>query len=413
MQQAFVHARRGAFLRRFLSRIMAISDSGGGTITDDAPVQMLSEIFAIVHGSLAGESAFLSTVFSPALSTNYSLSTSSTDEGSTPLSLSKLLSDIASGISTPMAIRVSAVLDDAQTLAEAVRCLDTILFYKDKLSQLVSGDVSTSSPSGSSIITTLLQATARAQGRAEQILTSFTEQMRSQPISIPTRLTPAALTADTCTELQALLQSASGQILSDSLSIHLDIPRFVQTIVEPLLAYCRASSEGMGLINTSIWMINNAASIQSSLTQYPYTSETVQMLAGEVAAWEDQCVAQISNDILRSTGAILALSQQRDAIASASSVDVDPSKSINTQQRVNDALSALTALIRLVSQPNVFNTLDAISHPKVRARTKRDVGSLLCSAYSRLRAIVTDSYSQSGVNLSLEGFPVELEVLTI
>lgn len=411
MQQAFVHARRGAFLRRFLSRIMAISDSGGGTITDDAPVQMLSEIFAIVHGSLAEESAFLSTVFSPALSTNYSLST---DEGSTPLSLSKLLSDIASGISTPMAIRVSAVLDDAQTLAEAVRCLDTILFYKDKLSQLVSGDGSTSSPSGSSIITTLLQATARAQGRAEQILTSFTEQMRSQPISIPTRLTPAALTADTCAELQALLQSASGQILSDSLSIHLDIPRFVQTIVEPLLAYCRASSEGMGLINTSIWMINNAASIQSSLTQYPYTSETVQMLAGEVAAWEDQCVAQISNDILRSTGAILALSQQRDAIASASSVDVDPSKSINTQQRVNDALSALTALIRLVSQPNVFNTLDAISHPKVRARTKRDVGSLLCSAYSRLRAIVTDSSSQSGVNLSLEGFPIELEgVLTI
>ena len=411
MQQAFVHARRGAFLRRFLSRIMAVSDSGGGTITDDAPVQMLSEIFAIVHGSLAEESAFLSTVFSPALSTNYSLST---DEGSAPISLSKLLSDIASGISTPMAIRVSAVLDDAQTLAEAVRCLDTILFYKDKLSQLVSGDGSTSSPSGSSIITTLLQATARAQGRAEQILTSFTEQMRSQPISIPTRLTPAALTADTCAELQALLQSASGQILSDSLSIHLDIPRFVQTIVEPLLAYCRASSEGMGLINTSIWMINNAASIQSSLTQYPYTSETVQLLAGEVAAWEDQCVAQISNDILRSTGAILALSQQRDAIASASSVDVDPSKSINTQQRVNDALSALTALIRLVSQPNVFNTLDAISHPKVRARTKRDVGSLLCSAYSRLRAIVTDSSSQSGVNLSLEGFPIELEgVLTI
>jgi hypothetical protein len=411
MQQAFVHARRGAFLRRFLSRIMAVSDSGGGTITDDAPVQMLSEIFAIVHGSLAEESAFLSTVFSPALLTNYSLST---DEGSTPISLSKLLSDIASGISTPMAIRVSAVLDDAQTLAEAVRCLDTILFYKDKLSQLVSGDGSTSSPSGSSIITTLLQATARAQGRSEQILTSFTEQMRSQPISIPTRLTPAALTADTCAELQALLQSASGQILSDSLSIHLDIPRFVQTIVEPLLAYCRASSEGMGLINTSIWMINNAASIQSSLTQYPYTSETVQMLAGEVAAWEDQCVAQISNDILRSTGAILALSQQRDAIASASSVDVDPSKSINTQQRVNDALSALTALIRLVSQPNVFNTLDAISHPKVRARTKRDVGSLLCSAYSRLRAIVTDSSSQSGGNLSLEGFPIELEgVLTI
>jgi hypothetical protein len=411
MQQAFVHARRGAFLRRFLSRIMAVSDSGGGTITDDAPVQMLSEIFAIVHGSLAEESAFLSTVFSPALLTNYSLST---DEGSTPISLSKLLSDIASGISTPMAIRVSAVLDDAQTLAEAVRCLDTILFYKDKLSQLVSGDGSTSSPSGSSIITTLLQATARAQGRSEQILTSFTEQMRSQPISIPTRLTPAALTADTCAELQALLQSASGQILSDSLSIHLDIPRFVQTIVEPLLAYCRASSEGMGLINTSIWMINNAASIQSSLTQYPYTSETVQMLAGEVAAWEDQCVAQISNDILRSTGAILALSQQRDAIASASSVDVEPSKSINTQQRVNDALSALTALIRLVSQPNVFNTLDAISHPKVRARTKRDVGSLLCSAYSRLRAIVTDSSSQSGGNLSLEGFPIELEgVLTI
>jgi hypothetical protein len=133
------------------------------------------------------------------------------------------------------------------------------------------------------------------------------------------------------------------------------------------------------------------------------------MLAGEVAAWEDQCVAQISNDILRSTGAILALSQQRDAISSASSVDLDPSKSISTQQRANDALSALTALIRLVSQPNVFNSLDAISHPKVRARTKRDVGSLLCSAYSRLRAIVTDASSQEGVNLSLEGFPVELE----
>ena len=423
MQQAFVHARRGAFLRRFLSRIMAIADTGG-SITDDAPVQMLSEIFAIVHGSLAEENAFLSTVFSPALSSNYSsvLFSSLPDESNAPLSLAKLLSDIANGISTPMAIRVSAVLDDAQTIAEAVKCLDTILFYKDKLSQLIGGDgSSTSTTTTTSILSTLSQAAIRAQSRAEQILASFTEQTRSYPISIPTRLTAAPLTADTCSELQALLQAASGQILSDSLSNYLDIPRFVQAIVEPLLAYCRASSEGMGLINTSIWMINNAASVQASLTQHPYTSETVQMLAGEVAAWEDQCVAQISNDVLRSTGAILVLSQQRDAVAAASATSdeaVDPSKSINAQQRANEALSSLTALMRLVSQPNVFSTLDAISHPKVRARTKRDVGSLVCSAYSRVRATLMDASplglaTQPGVASALEGFPRELEgVLT-
>lgn len=423
MQQAFVHARRGAFLRRFLSRIMAIADTGG-SITDDAPVQMLSEIFAIVHGSLAEESAFLSTVFSPALSSNYSSVSFSSlpDESNAPLSLAKLLSDIANGISTPMAIRVSAVLDDAQTIAEAVKCLDTILFYKDKLSQLIGGDgSSTSTTTTTSILSTLSQAAIRAQSRAEQILASFTEQTRSYPISIPTRLTAAPLTADTCSELQALLQAASGQILSDSLSNYLDIPRFVQAIVEPLLAYCRASSEGMGLINTSIWMINNAASVQASLTQYPYTSETVQMLAGEVAAWEDQCVAQISNDVLRSTGAILVLSQQRDAVAAASATTdeaADPSKSINAQQRANEALSSLTALMRLVSQPNVFSTLDAISHPKVRARTKRDVGSLVCSAYSRVRATLMDASplglaTQPGVASALEGFPRELEgVLT-
>jgi len=321
-----------------------------------------------------------------------------------------------------MAIRVSAVLDDAQTIAEAVKCLDTILFYKDKLSQLVGGDgSSTTTTSSTSILSTLSQAAFRAQSRAEQILASFTEQTRSYPISIPTRLTAAPLTADTCSELQALLQAASGQILSDSLSNYLDIPRFVQTIVEPLLAYCRASSEGMGLINTSIWMINNAASVQASLTQYPYTSETVQMLAGEVAAWEDQCVAQISNDVLRSTGAILVLSQQRDAVAAASVASdeaVDPSKSINAQQRANEALSSLTALMRIVSQPNVFSTLDAISHPKVRARTKRDVGSLVCSAYSRVRATLMDASplglaTQPGVASAIEGFPKELEgVLT-
>jgi hypothetical protein len=431
MQQAFVHARRGAFLRRFLSRIMAIADTGS-SITDDAPVQMLSEIFAIVHGSLAEESAFLSTVFSPALSSNYSSSSSYSsssnssssvssvslpDEASAPLSLAKLLSDIANGISTPMAIRVSAVLDDAQTIAEAVKCLDTILFYKDKLSQLVGGDTSTSPTPTTSILSTLSQAVIRAQSRAEQILVSFTEQTRSYPISIPTRLTAAPLTSDTCSELQSLLQAASGQVLSDSLSSHLDIPRYVQTIVEPVLAYCRASSEGMGLINTSIWMINNAASIQASLTQYPYTSETVQMLAGEVAAWEDQCVAQISNDILRSTGAILVLSQQRDALAAASATQdeaIDPSKSINAQQRANEALNALTALMRLSSQPNMFSSLDAISYPKVRARTKRDVGSLVCSAYSRVRAALVDASpsglaSQPGVTVALEGLPKDLD----
>lgn len=410
-QRAFVHSRRGAFLRRFLTTMTSIAGAGGGD-----PESQLSEILAIVHGNIAEENVYLSAVF-PQIPSKSAQNVDATavgddnDGAAEVQSPSRLVADISAGIATPVSIRLGAVFDDNQSIASVLRCLDIILFYKDKLSKLVN-------PSAS-LIGAIDSSIQRGNGRCEAVLAILVERIRSFPPSLPTKLVPAPLTVDVCLELEQMLQASVGQ-LSEKLSQHIDASRYVSSIVEQVLGYCRASGEGMDLVSTSIWMLNNTSHVQSTLSPHQYTAETVQMLVGEMAAWEDSVTAQVGNDILRETGLLGKLTamrafQSQVHAPDASSALVSSSMASVAGLDPEQILVTLTSFIRAVSSPTLLSVLDLITHAKVRGRTKRDVSQLLISAYSKVRETIQDPRSgytgNQDVMNTLQAMPADLSVV--
>ena len=72
--------------------------------------------------------------------------------------------------------------------------------------------------------------------------------------------------------------------------------------------------------------------------------------------------------------------------------------------------------MRRVAQASLVAALDQITHPKARARTRRDVSALLCSAYNHMRAALLDRgpaglANQAGVAAALDNLPAELEAV--
>ena len=65
-----------------------------------------------------------------------------------------------------------------------------------------------------------------------------------------------------------------------------------------------------------------------------------------------------------------------------------------------------------LQQPHLFGLLELVSHPKVRARTRRDVGALLCSAYAKMRAaLVGGAGGDRAVAEALDELPEAIDAL--
>jgi hypothetical protein len=428
VQRGFVHARRGIFLRRFLG---TVSSAAAAAAAAGSLEQQLSELLAVVHSALAEEDVLLTAVFpetvgrdttggeaaggrragGPAGEASAVVSSPSSAAGGVTgvVTTSRMLADICDTISTPVSIRLSAVLDDAPAVSTSYRCLDVLLFYRRKFGGPLL-------PHDSALVLTLEQAAQRAKGRAEELRALFAERIKSFPPSLPTKLVPAPLTADVCAELDQLLVASVGVLSDKELPEHIDASSAVASAVAPLLDYCRASAEGMDVTSMSIWMINNASSVQSSLSPHPHTADTVQMLAGEVAVWEDSLVASVSNEVLKETGMLGKLAAIRaggapENNAAAPSTPLSALPGLGPDQ----LLQTLTSFVRKVTSPSVLATLDLVSHPKVRARTRRDVCALLCSAYAKFREAVVDPRNNYGASADLAGaigsLPEDLSVL--
>jgi Conserved oligomeric complex COG6 len=85
------------------------------------------------------------------------------------------------------------------------------------------------------------------------------------------------------------------------LAVHVVIQVLV-AFLDPLLQACRQSSEGLGLSDTAVFMLNNIVEMQAALTPYDFTAPWVHRLTNEMQQWEDTLVREEAQDILSRVG---------------------------------------------------------------------------------------------------------------
>lgn len=305
--------------------------------------------------------------------------------GSTAPSPASLLTVIVDGISKPLRVRIEQMVTSqamSSSLITLFRVLDLLAFYTARFHDMVDHDAS-------ALVAALRACFDRTLSVFRDACAATSARIRASTLALPHDLTPSSLTTGTLTLADELLKAGDKCMYAGGDAAGIVLPPVTDALtalLEPLLAACRASAEGLRLTDTATYMLNNLAALHAVLaSSSPAAAPWVHRLASEMNSWEESLVQAAANDMLAACGMLAKLAAVK-AASDASSSGVLASTPGVTPDELRPVINAFLASL---ASPAYVTLYDRVQNARVRSRVRRDTGAVLAAAYARLYDAVT------------------------
>ena len=297
------------------------------------------------------------------------------DEDGGVIQPEELLDRVFEGIVRPLQLRLDQTVQAQSNVVTLFKLLDVMNFYAGIVAGLLRRDRGL----GKALLATTSDGDKRFHGLVKQHATRLLQSAGPYPAT----LMPSREVVDTLNRLEDILQ-VYGRSMVPAEEREDGLAPVLSQFLDPLLHVARQSAEGLGLSDTSVFMLNNITAMQAVLTPHDFTASWVQRLAAEMQQWEDTLVREEANDMLSRTGLLpklRAVESHGDddgplsAVPGLAATDLRP------------PLKALYATLFSLAMPS----FDRLASPRLRVRARRGTALLVAAAYDTVYNAVTDA----------------------